>query len=542
MKKEIIIIGGGTAGASAFAYFSFLYKHIANVKMVTSKEIPTVGVGEASVGHIKTFLSFMDIDPDRFLLTECGGNIKYGVHLKDWYKNDWPYFTPVGRCGYDVSDYFNYSISYKDMWTSWSALDLAFNNASPFVDKKYESNKTLPKSLQDYAYQFDAGLFAEKITKKGVEFGGKIVYDNIVKLVPKENSKEIDYGITESGEKITGDFWVDCSGFHKLIKNALNLKEKSYPDMNNNRAWATRIPYISRKDEFPYLSTVECEAMNAGWRWQIGLKERIGTGYVFSTDYISEDEALQEFKNSFDPNRINEKDCHLIKFETTRLEEQCGKNWLSVGLSASFVEPLESTSIFLMHINLIAFSNIHQLTYMPEKIELLDAGREIPHQDFFDEWFDITEEKINSFNNYVNYFFDNTVDYIAAHYAVNKNQKSQYWIDWEKKRKKYLKIIDKGLTLKDNSFFLRPAWSLLAVGNQITPDETPMIGIGRLIEKYSENADFDEIKQVSEEITNEELAALDRKYLGYVHDISLTTRKISKYTYPLNNMYEAFET
>ena len=91
------------------------------------------------------------------------------------------------------------------------------------------------------------------------------------------------------------DFFIDCSGFKRLVPNACGYTPKKFnQDNKNNRAWATKVDYINKEEELPYLCCVECQAMEAGWRWQIGLRDRIGTGYVFSTDYISEEEALEE--------------------------------------------------------------------------------------------------------------------------------------------------------------------------------------------------------------------------------------------------------
>ena len=545
MKKEIIIIGGGTAGASAFAYFSYMYKNVANVKMIASNVISTVGVGEATVGHIKNFLRSIDIQPDKFILGECKGNIKYGVHLKDWYKEDWLYFTPVGTCGYDIYDHFNYDVSYKEMWESWLGLNLAFRNKSPFLKELDVKKLAIPSKINDYAFQFDAKLFAEKLIEKGKENGGEVITDDITELISEEEDK-INYATSTSGKKYTADLWIDCSGFHKLIKKALHVEEEVFEDMNNNRAWATQIDYADRNTEFPYLSTVECQTMNAGWRWQIGLKERIGTGYVFSNEYISDDEALQEFKNSFQTKRVNKDKCHLIKFQTSCLKRQCGKNWLSVGLSSGFVEPLESTSIFLMHINIMAFATLHQFDNIPKDVQMLDIGMQRVEPKLFVDWNEWTDKKIKTFNNYTLQLFKNTVNYIGAHYAVNKNNKSKYWTDWAEKREKYLSIINQGLIRKDASFFLRPGWGLLVLGNQIPKHEVPNWVVGRRLELLPNESGTDEVKQseINEILNNqshEDFVKTERVYLGRLTHYNLICNKFSKHAYDLLDMYKMLD-
>ncbi len=468
-RKKIIIIGSGTAGASAFAYLSTMFTHHAEIILISSDNIPTVGVGEATVGSIASFIRSLGHSPDEVCLGDAEGSIKYAVHLKDWYKDEYSYFTPIGLSGYDYHDYYFYGMSASDYWLSWNAIKFASNNKAPFLKEEHFDRVNLPNKWDEYAFNIDAGLFAKKMLEIGLENGGTILEDEVTNLISNEEDT-ISYGTLQNGEKVFADFWIDCSGFHKLIQNTLNIPVKKFKELGNNRAWATRIPYVNKEEELPYLSCVECQTMDAGWRWQIGLKNRIGTGYVFNNNYISEENAYLEFKNSFDSNRIKEEDCNLIKFETECMERQAGKNWIALGLSSGFVEPLESTSIFFMHNNLVSFVSLMSRDTLPQggsMISVLDWDRMLP----LDQLNDWNQEKIDIFNEYTVDVFKTTVDYIAAHYAWNQNKKSDFWIDWEKSKDKYLKICDDAWAYKnENSFFTRPGWSTLAVGNFIKPE------------------------------------------------------------------------
>ena len=346
-KKKIVIIGGGTAGASALAFLQVKLGKICDIELIASKEIPIVGVGEATVGNINTFLEMCNLDPEKTCLGDARGSIKYSVHCKDWLRKDHSYFTPIGLFAMEYHDFLSFDRPIREFWESWCGLNLGLKGKSPFLDHN-NWHSPLPKMWREYAYNIDAGLLGEKLLKHGQELGAKVV-DKKVTEIKIINEDKIDYIITENGERIEADFFIDCSGFERLVPNACGYKPKQFKEIPNDRAWATRIDYADREEEFPYLSCVECQTMNAGWRWQIGLRDRIGTGYVFSTNYISEEDALKEYIDSFDEGRINPDDCKLIKFNTECYEKQAGTNWITCGLSSGFVEPLESTSIFFMH-------------------------------------------------------------------------------------------------------------------------------------------------------------------------------------------------
>ena len=541
-KKKIIIIGGGTAGASALAFLQKKLGHICDITMVASKEIPIVGVGEATVGNINIFLEMCGMDPEKTCLDDGRGSIKFAVHCKDWLKDDHSYFTPIGLFSMEYHDMISFNRPIKEYWESWCGLKLALAGKSPFL--KHEHWDTpLPKMWREYAYNVDPGLLGKKLMEHGEELGGKILNKKIkeVKII---DGDKIDYLVTEDGQRLEADFFIDCSGFRRLVPNACEYKPKSWKSENpNNRAWATRINYIDKDSELPYLSCVECQTMDAGWRWQIGLRDRIGTGYVFSTDYISEEDALQEFKDSFEGDRVKDDECQLIKFETECYEKQAGTNWITCGLSSGFVEPLESTSIFFMHNNLIAFLSLIKQNKLPQDVQMLSIGawdQATTDVNYFFMW---NKEKIDMYNKYVHDTFDCTVKYVGAHYAFNKNNKSKYWNDWAEKRKQYIEHGSDVMSYKQQHlFFGRPAFSLLSAGNELGPeidgwDLSKVWITPRQEEAYKSGALADERAILEDRTPKEYLQAL-RTILGRLTHRKWLNDVFCDYAYDIIDQYE----
>ena len=549
-KKKIIIIGGGTAGASAFAFLQKKLGHICDVTMIASKEIPIVGVGEATVGNINTFLEICGMDPEKTCLGDARGSIKFSVHCKDWLREDHSYFTPIGLFAMEYHDMVSFQRPMKEYWESWCGLKLALANKSPFL-KKEHWDTPLPKMWREYAYNIDAGLLGKALMEHGLKLGGKIldkkiIEVNIIDEIESSSKDKIDYLTAEDGTRIEGDFFIDCSGFKRLVPNACGYTPKKFnEDITNDRAWATRIDYVDKESELPYLSCVECQAMEAGWRWQIGLRDRIGTGYVFSSKYISDEDALQEFKDSFGGDRIKDEECQLIKFETECYEKQAGTNWITCGLSAGFVEPLESTSIFFMHNNLISFLSLIKQNKLPQDVQMVsigawDQGALETDINYFFLW---NQEKIDMYNKYVHDTFSCTVDYIGAHYAFNQNNRSKYWIDWQSKREKYIKIGSNVMNYKQQHlFFGRPAFSLLSAGNEMGTeidgwDLSKVWITPRQEESYRSGALGDERAILEDRTPKEYLQAL-RTILGRLTHRKWLNDVFCEYAYDIIDQYE----
>ncbi len=468
-KKRIVVMGGGTAGASAVALLQAKLSDVAEITLIDSAEYEPVGVGEATVGNINAFLRMCDLDPFHTCLGAAEGTIKNSVHLKDWFQPGHSYFTPIGSTSMEYHDFLRHQRPESEYWDSWTGLRLARRGKAVFLKPEFIDALPLPPVWPEYAFNIDAHAFARKLIDVGLQNGATHIRKTIAEVVTAGDDA-ISHLVLEDGQRIDADFFVDCSGFQRLIPKALGLQITRFTDIPNNRAWATRIPYVDRERELPYLACVECQTMAAGWRWQIGLKHRIGTGYVFSSDYLSEENALNEFMGSFDGDRIAADDCQLIRFETACYARQGGTNWITCGLSAGFVEPLESTSIFFMHNNLVSFLNLMCHNQMPAPVQMVstaewDSPTGPGSADASLAW---SQESIDRYNYHTFHTFRTTVEYVAAHYAFSTLDRSDYWNDWRGQRQRYLDITSNVLGYGNQDlYFSRPAFSLLCVGNQL---------------------------------------------------------------------------
>ncbi|MFT5524063.1 MAG: tryptophan halogenase [Pirellulaceae bacterium] len=469
LRRKIVIMGGGTAGASAVALLQEKLSHLAEIVLIDSADFPPVGVGEATVGNISGFVSACGLNPIHTCLGAARGTIKYAVRLKDWFKKGHSYFTPIGLMGMEYGDFLKYHRSEEEYWASWTGLRLGLQGKSPYLKREHFDRMPIPNIWPEYAYNIDATAFGRTLLDSALKKGATRIQKTIRDVVPADDDT-VSHLILADGERIDADFFIDCSGFQRLIPTALQRRLTRFEEIPNDRAWVTRIPYLDRDLELPYLATPEAQTMAAGWRWQIGLKDQIGTGYVFSSSHISEDDALQEYMDSFADGRVNPDDCRLIKFETSCDQRQAGSNWITCGLSAGFVEPLESTSIFFMHNNLVAFLSLARQGQLPADVQMISVSDwdGALNSDGPNGWFDWGPRKIEMYNAYTYQTFRTTADYIAAHYAVSTLDHSDYWNDWRTYREQYLDVASQVLGYaNENLFFSRPAYSLLSVGNQL---------------------------------------------------------------------------
>ncbi len=546
VKKRIVVMGGGTAGASAVALLQNHLSHLADITLIDSQEFAPVGVGEATVGNISAFLAMCGLNPIHVCLNDAGGMIKYAVRLKDWYRPGHSYFTPIGLLGMEYHDYIKYQRSESEYWKSWTGLRLGLNGKSPYLKPAATGATHLPAIWPEYAYNIDATAFGRSLIETALANGVTHIRQSIKEVVVAGDDA-ISHLVLEDGQHLAADFYIDCSGFHRLIPNALNRKITRFEDIPNNRAWATRIPYVDRKTELPYLAMAESQTMSAGWRWQVGLRNRIGTGYVFSSDYLTEDDALREFVDSFEAGRIDPDDCKLIKFDTACYDRQAGSNWITCGLSAGFVEPLESTSIFFIHNNLVAFLALASHEELPPDLQMISIDDwSVPtDRGPLGGWFKWSQRNIDVYNTYTFRTFQTTVDYIAAHYAVSTLDRSAYWNDWRRQRSKYVEIVSDVLGYaNDKLFFSRPAYSMLSVGNRLGAVENwdlPRLSVLERQQQRWMSGELSDPRAILADRTAAEAMDLERDYLGTQLHRSYLADQFSEHALDLVDQHQCLE-
>ena len=409
--NKVIIVGGGSAGWMAAATLISQFPN-KNITVIESPNIPTVGVGESTLGYINEWLDLLDIKDEDFM-PHTDASYKLSIRFEDFYKKgDGGFHYPFGQVV--ETD----KLGLKQVWflkkylkpetpvteyANWLYQNMALvNNNTLFKNKNKELKYFDFKN--DVAYHFDATKFGLWLREyyckpKGV----KHILENINSIETNED------GIVSLNNKHKADMFIDCTGFKSMLLGE-TLKEHFNDYSNllvNNKAWATRVPYKDKEKELvPYTN---CTAIENGWVWNIPSWERIGTGYVYSDKYVSDEEALEEFKRHLDTKGSDYSNSQFknIKMRVGIHDRLFVKNVCAIGLSAGFIEPLESNGLLSVHEFLINLVNI------------MKRG----DRDTISQW-----DKDN-FNVTCKKFFNEFVEFVVMHYALSHRDDTKYWKD-----------------------------------------------------------------------------------------------------------------
>jgi len=344
--RRIVIVGGGSAGWMAAAALADATQGGCAISLVESDEIGTVGVGEATIPPIQRFNQSLGIAEADFVKA-TQGSFKLGIEFVNWGAMGARYFHPFGRYGVDFDP-----IPLHQHWLkaraegAKEAIDdysMAWGAAKAGRFSPPARDPRMIQSTLDYAYHFDAGLYAQFLRRYAEARGVLRVEGKIVDVGVNGESGFVTHVLTERGETVEGDFFVDCSGFRGLLIE--QTLKAGYEDWRHllpcDRAVA--VP-CGRAGEFtPYTRST---AREAGWQWRIPLQHRTGNGYVFCSEFLSEDEAASVLLANLDAPALAEP--RPLRFVTGRRKEFWKKNVVAVGLASGFMEPLESTSIHLI--------------------------------------------------------------------------------------------------------------------------------------------------------------------------------------------------
>lgn len=309
---KIAIVGGGSAGWMTAAYLSRNY----TVTLIESKDIPIVGVGESTLPLMKEFCEELGLSEEEWM-PKCNAVHKLGIKHNNWKKDK------------------------QEPWWHWFLTDRNDHNKFDHVEKG-----TLPKNKFGYAYHVDATKFGTEVMKPyAIKNGVNHVIDKVEDIVLAEDGS-VDYIILENNRDTKFDLYVDCSGFAKIFSKKLDIKFKKFKSLKNNRAIACPQPL----DGTPARYTVT-KTMNHGWLWEICLTNRKGVGYVYSSDFVSDEDAINEYLEHY-PNTDKSK-MRVLKFTPEYATTPFYKNVALIGLSAGFFEPLEANGIWLISFNIL---------------------------------------------------------------------------------------------------------------------------------------------------------------------------------------------
>lgn len=369
-----------------------------SITLVESEEIGTVGVGEATIPPILLFNRLLGIDEDDFI-RETKATFKLGIEFADWRRLGHAYMHPFGLFGADMG-----GIDFSHYWLRWSKAggdpdNLRFvAEAQAAREGKFMRVEPAPGMPRiNYAFQFDAALYAALLRRYAEKRRVVRTQGRVVEVAKNGEDGTIASLRLDTGAAVSGDFFVDCSGFRGLlIEGAL---QAGYDDWSK---WlpangAVAVPTDRIGDPLPYTRAT---ALGAGWQWRIPLQHRTGNGYVFSDAFISEDEATASLLQGLDaPAQVEPR---LLRFVAGRRRRSWVKNCVAIGLSSGFLEPLESTSIHLIQ---TAISKL--LAMFPDTAD--------------------DQALSQRFNREVDLQYESIRDFIIAHYKLTERRDTAFW-------------------------------------------------------------------------------------------------------------------
>lgn len=389
---NIVILGGGTAGWITALFVKKIIPS-AKITLIQSKEIGIIGVGEATTPNVVGLLEELSVDPLQ-MIKYTSGSIKNGISFENWNGDQKKYFHAFVDRNINFETLNIFSTDNEDYYLK----NLIRNNLNLedylyCTNISYQNKIDLKNTL--WSVHFDANKLADLLESKGIERGVTCLNDKVIKINQNEigNITEL---ITESDKSINVDFIFDCSGFSREIIGKLYAQKwKSYTKYLPAKK---AIPFWLESEQIisPYTSAI---AMKYGWVWKIPLQHRTGSGYVFDSDYIGVDEALKECEDYFGKKLEIRK---IINIDAGRYDNFWVKNCMAVGLSSGFIEPLESTSLFLTVIQLNLFKH------------------------FLDNLLTPNEKHIKKFNKIVTDNMDEAMSFVYLHYLTKRND-SDFW-------------------------------------------------------------------------------------------------------------------
>jgi len=443
--RKVVIVGGGTAGWMAAAAMAKTFGPELDIDLIESDVIGTVGVGEATIPPIKNFNLLLELDEAEFL-REVSGTYKLGIDFENWGDLGERYFHPFAPQGIDswAAQFHHYWLRARLLGESAPldefSLEACMGRAGHFGSKTGRA--------PNYAYHFDAAGYARLLRRLSEKMGVTRIEGKVVEVAQDSESGFIDSVTLEDGRTVSGELFIDCSGFRGLlIEQTLGTGWEDWSHwLRSDRALA-----VQTESTAPPVPYTRATARSCGWQWKIPLQHRVGNGLVYCSDYMSDDAAAKTLLDNLDGQPIT--DPRPIRFTTGRRRLQWNRNCVSLGLASGFLEPLESTSI-----HLIQNSIIRLIKMFPR------AG--------------IEQASIDQFNREVKSEFEYIRDFIILHYHVNRRVDSPYWVDCREMSvpdslNHRIELFSRnGVVFREyGELFSEVSWTAVLVGQGIVPDD-----------------------------------------------------------------------
>ena len=399
--RDIVIVGGGTAGWMTAAALSHLLPAGHRYRLIESDQISTIGVGEATIPAIRDFNQALGIDEDDFI-RRTQGSFKLGIEFVNWSKLGDRYIHGFGKIGQDsaMAKFYQYWLKMYQAGEAPELEHFSINTMAPRAAKFMRAPPGMPKSpLADiaYAFHFDAGLYAQYLRGYSEARGVLRTEGRIVDTVLRADDGFIEALVMESGERIGGDLFIDCSGLAALlVEKALHT---GFDDWSH---WlpcdsAIAVPCESNGPLLPYTRS---SAQAAGWQWRIPLQHRTGNGHVFSSKFMDPAQAEAILMANLDGRPLAAP--RHLRFAAGKRKKAWTRNCVAIGLAGGFLEPLESTSIHLVQ------TAITRLMHF------------FPDRGF-------SQVDIDAFNAQADTEYEQVRDFLILHYKATARTDSPFW-------------------------------------------------------------------------------------------------------------------
>ncbi len=411
--QRVVIVGGGTSGWLTAAYLTNIYGPGSNrrldVTLVESEDIGIIGVGEATIPTLRQTLQKVGLGEADFF-SRCNVSFKLGIKFVDWHHApsrglEDVFWNPFGflPTAWTVPA-MNFWLErypgrepehFTDLFTVHTHLAKQMRAPKSWESKAF-------KGLVNYAYHMDTHLFGGLLRETAMARGVGRILDKVV-AVEKDERGWIKALRLENNPPLTGDLFIDCSGFRSLLLQQSQAEPfHSFGEsLLCDSAIAISKPWPEHRDHLrPYTTAT---AHSAGWSWNIPLYSREACGYVYSSKHLSRDQAELEFRRFLDDEAGDNPALH-IKMKTGRVDRFWKNNCLAIGLAGGFIEPLESTGIYMVEAGLRTLEH-----YFPDKA--------------------MSPRLQNHYNELMRLDYDQTKDFIVYHYCMSEREDTAFWRD-----------------------------------------------------------------------------------------------------------------
>ncbi len=448
--QQIVIVGGGSAGwMTAAALSSLLASSAVRISLVESEQIGTVGVGEATIPDIINFNAILGISETEFLKA-TNGTFKLGIEFVNWGRLGEAYFHPFGPHGVDMN-----GIDFHQFWQRFhqqnpgSSIEDFSLSAVAAKSNRFAMPDNNPRSVLSqlrYAYHFDATAYALFLRRYAEQRGVRRVEGKVSDVHQDADTGHITQIDLENGASLSGDLFIDCTGFRGLlIEKTLGVGFKD---------WSHWLPCdtaqaVACESTGPLLPYTRSTAKTAGWQWRIPTQHRTGNGHIYSSSLMSDDKAIESLLADLDGKPLG--DPRKISFRTGHREAFWEKNCISIGLSGGFLEPLESTSLFLIQEGISKLVALFPTADMPAVVR-------------------------DEYNRQLTKKFEQVRDFIILHYKATERDDSEFWnhtrtMDVPDSLQARMDLFrEAGRVFRyEDELFSKPSWVAVLYGQNVWP-------------------------------------------------------------------------